>query len=92
MILVRLVLAAGAAGFLATGGVVQAKTVLNVASVDNGDLIRMKSHLADFYAKHPDLEVKFNFLDENVVRNEIINDIVSADGGKYDAIVVGMCT
>ena len=54
-LIVRALLGACAIGALAAAA--NAETTITVATVNNGDMIRMQSYMDDFYAKHPDIKV-----------------------------------
>ena len=58
--------AAFAAALLATTSLAEAQTTLTIATVNNGDMIRMQKLTGDFSAKHPDIELDWVTLEENV--------------------------
>ena len=45
-----------------------ADTTLTIATVNNGDMIRMQGLTSDFEAKNPDIKIKWVTLEENVLR------------------------
>ena len=65
-----------------------AETTITVATVNNGDMIRMQGLMDDFYAKHPDIKVEWVTLEENVLRQNVTNDIATG-GGQYDVVTIG---
>jgi sorbitol/mannitol transport system substrate-binding protein len=83
---VRALLGACAIGALAT--VANAETTITVATVNNGDMIRMQGLMDDFYAKNPDIKVEWVTLEENVLRQNVTNDIATG-GGQYDVMTIG---
>jgi sorbitol/mannitol transport system substrate-binding protein len=83
---VRALLGACAIGALAAAA--SAQTTITVATVNNGDMIRMQGLMDDFYAKHPDIKVEWVTLEENVLRQNITNDIATG-GGQYDVMTIG---
>jgi len=83
---VRALLGACAAMALATA--VSAETTITVATVNNGDMVRMQSLMDDFYAKNPDIKVEWVTLEENVLRQNVTNDIATG-GGQYDVVTIG---
>ena len=49
----------GATALLTLTGLAQAAvTEITVATVNNGDMVRMQGLMDDFYAKHPDIKVE----------------------------------
>lgn len=78
--------AATAITVLATTGA-YAET-LTIATVNNGDMIRMQGLTADFTAKTGH-EVEWVTLEENVLRQRVTTDI-SAKGGQFDIMTIGM--
>ncbi|WP_374114564.1 ABC transporter substrate-binding protein [Ancylobacter mangrovi] len=73
---------------LALAGTASAETTITVATVNNGDMIRMQRLMPDFYAKHPDIKVNWVTLEENVLRQRVTTDIASK-GGQYDVLTIG---
>ncbi len=65
-----------------------AETV-TIATVNNGDMIRMQKLTSEFNKQHPDINVKWVTLEENVLRQRITTDIATK-GGQYDIITIGM--
>ena len=63
-------------------------TTITVATVNNGDMIRMQGLMSDFYAKHPDIKVNWVTLEENVLRQKVTTDIATK-GGQYDVMTIG---
>ncbi len=61
---------------------------LTVATVNNGDMIRMQKLTGDFTAKNPDIEVEWVVLEENVLRQRVTTDIATK-GGQYDIMTIG---
>ena len=61
-----------------------AQTTLTIATVNNGDMIRMQALTNDFTGKNPDVTVKWVTLEENVLRQRVTTDIATR-GGQFDA-------
>ncbi|MEO3386957.1 sugar ABC transporter substrate-binding protein [Mesorhizobium sp. CAU 1741] len=61
---------------------------ITIATVNNGDMIRMQRLTDDFTAKHPDIELEWVTLEENVLRERVTTDI-AAGGGQYDVMTIG---
>ncbi len=78
----------GACSLLALSGAAQAQTSITIATVNNGDMIRMQRLADDFATKHPDIQLQWVTLEENVLRERVTTDI-AAGGGQYDVMTIG---
>jgi sorbitol/mannitol transport system substrate-binding protein len=78
----------GATALLGLTAGAQAETTITVATVNNGDMIRMQGLMDDFYAKHPDIKVEWVTLEENVLRQKVTTDIATK-GGQFDVLTIG---
>ena len=67
---------------------VMAETTITVATVNNGDMIRMQGLMDDFNAKNPDIKVEWVTLEENVLRQNVTTDIATK-GGQFDVLTIG---
>ena len=65
-----------------------AQTTLTIATVNNGDMIRMQALTNEFTAKNPDITVKWVTLEENVLRQRVTTDIATK-GGQFDVLTIG---
>ena len=83
----RACLGACAVGALSAGAA-WAETTITVATVNNGDMIRMQGLMDDFNAKHPDIKVEWVTLEENVLRQRVTQDIAT-NGGQFDVMTIG---
>ncbi len=61
---------------------------LTIATVNNGDMIRMQKLTDDFKKKNPDIDLKWVTLEENVLRQRVTTDIAT-HGGQYDVMTIG---
>ncbi|WP_313612140.1 sugar ABC transporter substrate-binding protein [Agrobacterium sp.] len=77
----------GACSALAFAGMASAET-LTIATVNNGDMIRMQGLTADFTEKNPDIQLEWVTLEENVLRERVTTDIATK-GGQYDVLTIG---
>jgi sorbitol/mannitol transport system substrate-binding protein len=66
----------------------QAQTKLTIATVNNGDMIRMQQLTDDFKAKNPGIELEWVTLEENVLRQKVTTDIATK-GGQFDVLTIG---
>ncbi|KAA3517515.1 sugar ABC transporter substrate-binding protein [Agrobacterium vitis] len=78
----------GACSVLAMAGVASAET-LTIATVNNGDMIRMQKLTDDFTKKNPGIDVKWVTLEENVLRQKVTTDVATR-GGQYDVMTIGI--
>jgi sorbitol/mannitol transport system substrate-binding protein len=65
-----------------------AQTTLTIATVNNGDMIRMQGLTGTFTAKYPNIAVKWVTLEENVLRQRVTTDIATK-GGQFDVLTIG---
>jgi len=65
-----------------------AETKLTIATVNNGDMIRMQGLTDDFTAKNPDISVEWVTLEENALRQKVTTDIATK-GGQFDVLTIG---
>src|ERR1700690_2406032 len=77
----------GAASLLAAGQALAA-TTLTIATVNNGDMIRMQKLTDDFTKANPDTTLQWVTLEENVLRQKVTTDIATK-GGQYDVLTIG---
>jgi sorbitol/mannitol transport system substrate-binding protein len=63
-------------------------TKLTIATVNNGDMIRMQSLTDDFKAKNPGIDVQWVTLEENMLRQRVTTDIATK-GGQFDILTIG---
>ena len=77
----------GAVALLGSGSSI-AQTTLTIATVNNGDMIRMEALTNEFTAKNPDVTVKWVTLEENVLRQRVTTDIATK-GGQFDVLTIG---
>ncbi len=61
---------------------------ITIATVNNGDMIRMQKLTATFTKKYPGIEVEWVTLEENILRQRVTTDIATK-GGQYDIITIG---
>src|SRR5271154_2485107 len=78
-----------AAILLAAAGTASAATKLTIATVNNGDMIRMQKLTDDFTKANPDISLEWVTLEENALRQKVTTDI-STKSGQYDIITIGM--
>jgi sorbitol/mannitol transport system substrate-binding protein len=80
----------GALAFAALASTAMAEDVtLTIATVNNGDMIRMQGLTDDFTAKNPGIKLNWVTLEENDLRQKVTTDI-STKGGQFDVLTIGM--
>lgn len=77
----------GACSALALAGMASAET-LTIATVNNGDMVRMQKLTDDFKAKNPGIDLEWVTLEENVLRQKVTTDIATK-GGQFDVLTIG---
>src|SRR6202171_5543185 len=77
----------GAALVVAAHGA-HAATALTIATVNNGDMIRMQKLTDDFTKANPDIQLQWVTLEENVLRQKVTTDIATK-GGQFDVLTIG---
>ncbi len=68
--------------------VTAAAETLTIATVNNGDMIRMQKLSDEFTSQNPGIELKWVVLEENVLRQRVTTDIATR-GGQYDVMTIG---
>jgi len=76
------------AALLAATGTASAATKLTIATVNNGDMIRMQKLTDDFTKANPDISLEWVTLEENVLRQKVTTDIATK-GGQFDVLTIG---
>jgi len=77
----------GATALCTVAGVASAQT-LTIATVNNGDMVRMQGLASEFEAQNPGIELEWVTLEENVLRQRVTTDIAT-NGGQYDVMTIG---
>ncbi len=65
-----------------------ADTTLTIATVNNGDMIRMQKLTDDFTKANPGITLNWVTLEENVLRQKVTTDIATK-GGQFDVLTIG---
>jgi sorbitol/mannitol transport system substrate-binding protein len=65
-----------------------AAETLTIATVNNGDMVRMQELTEDFTKANPDIQLDWVTLEENVLRERVTTDIATK-GGQYDVLTIG---
>jgi sorbitol/mannitol transport system substrate-binding protein len=77
------------ATLLASGAPSRGETVnLTVALAANPQMLTASKLIDAFYAKNPDIKVKFQILPENQLRPTVLKD-VATNSGQFDAVMIG---
>jgi sorbitol/mannitol transport system substrate-binding protein len=83
----QLLSSAAAAAVLLGAGPLAAETV-TIATVNNGDMIIMQRLSSQFEEQHPDIDLEWVVLEENVLRQRATTDIAT-QGGQFDVMTIG---
>ncbi|MFD1794851.1 sugar ABC transporter substrate-binding protein [Paracoccus aurantiacus] len=78
---------AGACAVVALAAPAMAET-LTIATVNNGDMIRMQKMTKPFTDANPDIQLEWVQLEENILRERVTTDIAT-NGGQYDVLTIG---
>src|SRR5665213_1016824 len=65
----------------------EAATQLTIATVNNGDMIRMQKLTDDFTKSNPDITLQWVTLEEHVLRQKVTTAIATK-GGQYDVLTI----
>jgi sorbitol/mannitol transport system substrate-binding protein len=85
----RYFLAVIAAGMVAVTPPSTAATKVTIGTVNNGDMVRMQGLSDEFEKLHPDIDLDWVVLEENVLRQRLTTDIATG-GGQFDVMTIGM--
>ena len=78
-----------AASCLSLTLVAQGAETLTIATVNNSDMIRMQRLAKTFEEQNPDIRLKWEVREENVLRQRLTTDIAT-QGGQFDVLTIGM--
>ena len=84
----RQILTAAAMGALLVGAGPAAAETVTIATVNNGDMIVMQKLSSAFEEQHPDIELEWVVLEENVLRQRATTDIAT-QGGQFNVMTIG---
>ncbi|EIJ45161.1 sugar ABC transporter periplasmic protein [Herbaspirillum sp. GW103] len=86
---VRFTLAAAAISTLFAAGLAQAEPVtLNIASINNPDMIELQKLAPAFEKAHPDIKLRWVTMEESVLRQRLTTDIAT-NSGQFDLMTIG---
>ena len=72
---------------ITTSSYLYAETI-TIATVNNGDMLRMKKLSSDFISKNPNIQLEWVTLDETDLRNKVTKDVIT-NKGEYDVMTIG---
>ena len=84
----RRILTSAAMGALLVGAGPALAATVTIATVNNGDMIVMQRLSQAFTEQHPDIELEWVVLEENVLRQRATTDIAT-QGGQFDVMTIG---
>ena len=65
-----------------------AAETVTIATVNNGDMVRMQKLAGEFTKENPDIDLEWVTLEENILRQRVTTD-VATKGGQYDVMTIG---
>ena len=77
-----------AAAAVAIGAGPAVAETVTIATVNNGDMIVMQKLSSGFEEQHPDIDLEWVVLEENVLRQRATTDIATG-GGQFDVMTIG---
>ena len=84
----KIKLLAGLASTVIAASTYVAAETITIATVNNGDMVRMQKLSDDFTKKNPGIDLKWVTLEENILRQRVTTD-VATNGGQYDVMTIG---
>ncbi|GHC15621.1 ABC transporter substrate-binding protein [Aidingimonas halophila] len=84
----KLAYAIPAAGIAALTSAYASAETITIATVNNNDMVIMQELSDRFEEEHPDIELDWVVLEENVLRQRVTNDIAT-EGGQFDVMTIG---
>lgn len=66
----------------------QAQVTVNIATVNNGDMVTMQGLAREFEVLHPEIKLQWIVLEEKLLREKVTTD-AATHGGQYDAVTIG---
>ncbi|MGA7981146.1 MAG: sugar ABC transporter substrate-binding protein [Chromatiaceae bacterium] len=85
---IRIAAAFTAVALLAGSALAHAESTVTIATVNNGDMIRMQGLSVAFEKANPDIKLHWVTLEENVLRQRVTTDIATK-GGQFDVLTIG---
>lgn len=76
------------AGLAALSNITAQAETLTVATVNNNDMVIMQRLSSTFEKAHPDIDLEWVVLEENVLRQRLTTDIAT-NGGQFDVMTIG---
>jgi len=73
---------------MASGAAIAQDATITIATVNNGDMIRMQGY-TDQFTEQTGIAVEWVTLEENVLRQRVTTDITT-NGGQFDIMTIGM--
>lgn len=76
-------------GFLEPKASPEGRKIIRIGSVDNHDMIVMRRLSKKYAAKHPEIQLEWQFLDENILRQRLMESLAVGDTGRFDIMTIG---
>jgi sorbitol/mannitol transport system substrate-binding protein len=65
------------------------KKIIRIGSVDNHDMVVMWRLSKEYEVKHPDIQLEWQFLDENILRRRLMESLAIGDAGRFSIMTIG---
>jgi len=75
-------------GLLQSQELLPGKTTIRIGTVESPYMILMKQLSQEFERQHPEIELEWSVLDENILRLRLMSDLAISDG-KFDVMMIG---
>ncbi|ASJ72349.1 Erythritol/L-threitol-binding protein [Granulosicoccus antarcticus IMCC3135] len=82
------VIALTVAAMAASVSLAASAETLTIATVNNGDMVRMQKLSGEFTKANPDIDLEWVTLEENALRQKVTTDIATK-GGQFDIMTIG---
>jgi sorbitol/mannitol transport system substrate-binding protein len=68
---------------------VKGRKIITIGTVVNNDMITLKKISENYLAKHPNIDIEWRILDENILRQRLLSDLAIEDG-QFDIMTIGL--
>lgn len=76
-------------GLLETQRAEPGKKIIRIGTVDNPEMVILQRLSAEYEKQHPDIELEWKVLDENILRLRLLSDLAISDG-QFDIMTIGL--
>ncbi len=76
-------------GLLETPETKSGKHIIRIGTVDNPEMVIMQRLSTEYEKQHPDIELEWKVLDENILRLRLLSDLAISDS-QFDIMTIGL--